>query len=628
MTDEGPIDPTPFDRYVPRRDVSGVRPQGGHAAARCPLRVQFDVYPPDGVVALPLPVGAQLRADEGHAFEVDVVDEVRARHPDSVAVDADVGSQEQQGLTSDAMHAGASVIVGGRLPTDVEGRRAGGPDLLVRAERRPDGRWAYHPIDVKRHLTVHDRPATADVAPVLVTGLDRLALRSAASDPDRTARNRTDDLLQLAHHHRMLEAAGRSAEQAVGGIIGVEREVVWHHLDRPVVRRLWDGSVSAKEAALRRYDLEFSFRLDVIASAAAREPIVEPVLVKECASCPWRGHCLPVLRRSDSTSLLPGISYKPWHALRRQGITTRAELARVDHRSARVRDGVGAELRSLVVAAGLVDPATPVADLVAEGSVASTVLVQHGVATAADLVALDPLAVALAGQPPGRLAEAVHGARVITDGTVAELRHGLGELVVPAADVEIDIDMENAVDGTVYLWGALVDDHYHPFVSWAVPTRTAEAEVFVAFWDWLRDRRAAAAAAGKTLALYCWYQGAEAGALRRGSAAAAELLGRADAPAEVEELLAGPQWVDLYEVVTRQVVTGTSAGLKVVATVAGFAWRDHDPSGEASMAWHAAAVGTEAGGAGQTARARLLAYNEDDVRATAAVRSWLRSHFA
>jgi predicted RecB family nuclease len=46
------------------------------------------------------------------------------------------------------------------------------------------------------------------------------------------------------------------------------------------------------------------------------------------------------------------------------------------------------------------------------------------------------------------------------------------------------------------------------------------------------------------------------------------------------------------------------------------------------MAWHAAAVGAEAGGAGQTARARLLAYNEDDVRATAAVRSWLRSHFA
>jgi predicted RecB family nuclease len=628
MTDEGTIDPMPPDRYVPRRDVSGVRPQGGYAAKRCPLRVQFDVYPPGGVEALPLPVGARLRADEGSAFEAQVFQEVRALHPEAVTIDAELGSQEQQDLTSEAMGAGVSVIVDGRLPTDLVGRRSGRPDLLVRAERRPDGRWAYHPIDVKRHLTVHDRPATGDVAPAVVVGLARLAHRSAVADPERIARNRTDDLLQLAHYHRMLEAAGRSAERAVGGIIGVEREVVWHDLDRPVIRQLWDGSVSAKEPALRRYDFEFSYRLDVIASAAAGEPIVEPVLVKECESCPWRGHCLPLLHQGDSTSLLPGVTYKPWHALRRQGITTRAELARVDHRAARVRDAVGEALRSLVVAAELVDPATPVSALVPEGSAVLAALAEHDVTTAADLVALDPVAVALAGQPPSRLAEAVHGARVITDGTVAELRHGVRELAVAAADVEIDIDMENAVDGTVYLWGALVDDRYHPFVSWAVPSRAAEAEVFVAFWDWLQARRAAAAAAGQTVALYCWYQGAEAGALRRGSAAAAELLGRTDAPAEVEELLAGPQWVDLYEVVARQVVTGTGAGLKVVATLAGFAWRDHDPSGEASMAWHADAVGLGAGGADPTARDRLLAYNEDDVRATAAVRSWLRARFA
>jgi predicted RecB family nuclease len=425
----------------------------------------------------------------------------------------------------------------------------------------------------------------------------------------------------------MLEAAGRASELAVGGIVGVEREVVWHRLDEPIVRQLWDGSVAAKEAALERYDFEFSFRLDVIAAAAAGEPIVEPVLVKECESCPWRGHCLPELRRTDSTSLLPGISYKAWHALRRQGVTSRAAMARVDHRAALVRDAVGPALGPLVVAAELVPSSTSVAALVEPGSAGESILaaLAHlGVATAGELVALDPVAVALADQPIRALADVVHGARVVTEGTVVELRHGLVALDLPAAHVEIDIDMENAVDGTVYLWGALLDGEYHPFVSWAAPSRLDDAEVFVAFWDWLSARRAEAAAAGRSVAIYCWYQGAEAGALRRGADAAGELLGRPEARAEVEALLVSPEWVDLFEVFSRQAITGTSAGLKVVATLAGFAWRDQDPNGEASMSWHAEAVGTGAGGAAEAARARLLAYNEDDVRATAAVRAWLR----
>ncbi len=635
MSDEGTIEPTTFDRYIPRRDVSGVAPQGALTAERCSLRVQFDAYPPDDVEPLPLPVGAQLRADEARAFTAAVADELRLLHLDSVTIDHDLDPEDQQDLTFHAMNVGVPVIIGGWVPTDPVGRRTGRPDLLVRAERRPDGRWAYHPIAVRRHLTLQDRAATDDAPAASVSTLARLAHLGATGDLERTARSRTDDLLRLAHHHRLLEAAGRSSADAVGGLIGIEHEVVWHRLDAPVVRQRRDGSVAVGETALGLYDLEFSRRLDVIAAAAAGQPIVEPVLVKECESCPWRGHCLPALHAGDSTSLLPGITAEAWDALRRQGITTRAELARVDHRAALVRDGLGGDLPSLVEAAELVAPATPVADLV-PGVVADealavrelAVLVDHGVVGAADLVALDPVAVALAGGPPTRLADAVHGAKVVTGGTVAELRHGLEDLVVPRADVEIDIDMENAVDGTVYLWGALVDGGYHPFVSWATPTRADDAAVFVAFWDWLQARRAAAALAGETVAVYCWYQGAEARALQRGAAAAAELLGRTEAPAEVEELLVGPEWVDLYEVFTRQVITGTGAGLKVVATLAGFRWRDDDPNGAASMAWHAAAVGTGTGGAAETARERLLAYNEDDVRATAAVRAWLRAHFA
>ena len=100
--------------------------------------------------------------------------------------------------------------------------------------------------------------------------------------------------------------------------------------------------------------------------------------------------------------------------------------------------------------------------------------------------------------------------------------------------------------------------------------------------------------------------------------------------AEVRELVDGPHWVDVFRLVERQFVGVYGLGLKKVAPVAGFQWRDEEPSGEASIAWHAQAVrpgarygSAEAKAMAQQARARILAYNEDDVRATLAVREWL-----
>ena len=64
---------------------------------------------------------------------------------------------------------------------------------------------------------------------------------------------------------------------------------------------------------------------------------------------------------------------------------------------------------------------------------------------------------------------------------------------IPRADVEIDIDIENVLDG-VYLWGALVTDRtetglvdtgYRAFATWDPLTTDTESENFLHFWDWL-----------------------------------------------------------------------------------------------------------------------------------------------
>lgn len=86
----------------------------------------------------------------------------------------------------------------------------------------------------------------------------------------------------------------------------------------------------------------------------------------------------------------------------------------------------------------------------------------------------------------------------------------------------------------------------------------------------------------------------------------------------VDDFLASPRWVDLYRVFDRQLITGDRIGLKVVARLAGFRWRDDDPDGAQSMVWYEQAVKGD-----EEARRRLLTYNEDDVRATRVLRDWM-----
>ena len=126
-----------------------------------------------------------------------------ALHPDAHMV-AGEDRAAREVATLGAMRAGAPVIVGGRLPADLAGRRVGEPDLLVAAS----GRSGYRPVDIKHHRCLDAGPGGL---PARCSPLDRLVWEAAEVDPGSSARKRKDDLLQLAHYQRMLEAAGMAA---------------------------------------------------------------------------------------------------------------------------------------------------------------------------------------------------------------------------------------------------------------------------------------------------------------------------------------------------------------------------------------------------------------------------------
>ena len=602
-----------------RLDVSVVPLQGGYIAKRCPVVAHHAHDPTLDVVPIPVSRATQLRFDRGNAFEAEVFSEMAALHPEAVLVERESARSDREEATVEAMAAGVVMILGGRLPPDEVGRRVGEPDVLIRGERAAGGGWAYLPVDVKHHLTLRETPGST----ATVSSLGAPVRRDET--PDVTVRLNEGDVLQLAHYHRMLEAAGRASVSRRAGIVGKEKLVVWYDLNAP----LW-SSGGKRRNALERYDFEFDFRLDVAATAMRRaedpgaEPLVVPVRIDECDECEWWGVCGPVLEGTDDVSLLPRVGWPQWRDLRVGGVTTQADLAGLDWRTGWLVDQ-GVDVTTYLKEASRVDPLTPVSEVIGTRRTRqAAVLIEAGFLTAADAARLDRATVDVAygrgPEPIPSLSSQIDTARARLGPDPAYRRRGVEEVVVPRADIEVDVDMENSVDNHAYLWGALVseagaDPIYHPFATWQ-PLNADGGErrrVFLEFWDWLTGKVDSTERAGRSVAVYCYSRQAEETQMR-GALQDTDETVRAD----VDKFLSSSRWVDMYRVFDSQLITGDRVGLKVVAALAGFTWRDDDPDGAESIVWYEQAVAGD-----PEARMRLLAYNEDDVRATRALRDWM-----
>lgn len=309
------------------------------------------------------------------------------------------------------------------------------------------------------------------------------------------------------------------------------------------------------------YLLDFEIRQAVATAARDNEELVRPSRVGACRRCPWWPVCATELTEQGDISLIA--AGEDVTVLRAAGAETLTDLI---------------ELPTDQVAA----------------------LPLHGIPAA----------------------EAQVRAVAVRAGWLALRRRPLVE--VPRADVELDVDMESFLDAGAYLWGTLLSGAdigylrtYRPLVTWADIPGPAEASVFAQFWDYLRQLRAAAAAGGLTFTAYCWSRAAEERWMRDVPVRYAEHPGVPEL-AEVEDFCASEQWVDLYAVTKRELLVPGSLRLKAIAALANFTWRDPEPGGLNSLNWYRDAIA----GDGRM-RTRLLQYNEDDVRATYALRRFM-----
>ena len=560
---------------------------GGYAAKQCPVRVQNDYLPlVPRLRWVPSPED-QARLDAGNAFEANVFKRLVAIDPSAVVVDSQLPKADAIAMTVQAMDSGAHLILGGWLPDDVDGGRTGRPDILVEVD------YGYLPADVKNHLTVKRSKVKSAFISSLASPDERVDV------PGWTAAttHRYVDGLQLAHYTRMLEACGYhpGPEQRWGAVLGTSRlesppgqdpqwVLLWHNLDEQLGFTYSRSRGKARRSLLERYDHEHGFRVKVADNARRvtggdddPQPLVEPVGQDECGSCPYEEWCAQQMGDDDPSAAISvgGLGIREWLALRRLGVTTTAALSALDPDDPLFFDDYFAEVSNLSRA-----------------------------------------------EARKRLIGAIGRAEMICDG-IEVARTGDGPANVPAADVEIDLDIEWDIDNRVYLWGARLrrggDEstarYITDFVEWAPLDSTREHDLAARFLAWLRAQWDAAVAAGQTLTVFHWSHPERSKLI--------SILGLA----EVGDLV-DPEngvFMDLEKVFNSNFISLHGSGIKKVAPNFGFAWRVDDPGGAISQTYLSTVRSSNDPHEVAAAKEWLLSYNEDDNAAMAAIRDGMCS---
>ena len=234
-----------------------------------------------------------------------------------------------------------------------------------------------------------------------------------------------------------------------------------------------------------------------------------------------------------------------------------------------------------------------------------TALAGHGISTIEAVADLDV--------DDDRLPDAsvVLQARARTAGQLLRRDQRDGPLPLPRAPREVDFDIET-YDGAIYLAGflATVNDAstFEPVYNWS-GTTTGEATVVREMFDKL-----ASYSDNDTIVLH--WTDYERRILRQ----AGERHGLSIPGFETVDDWFDAHALDLCDWARRHLVSPNGYGLKVIAPLCGFQWRDDDPGGRQSEVWFEHVLAGD-----EQMKDRLLAYNEDDVVAQREIRRWIRT---
>jgi predicted RecB family nuclease len=182
---------------------------------------------------------------------------------------------------------------------------------------------------------------------------------------------------------------------------------------------------------------------------------------------------------------------------------------------------------------------------------------------------------------------------------------------LPSRPREVDFDIET-YNGQIYLAGFLVSEDgrsvYDPITDWT-GSSAGEAQLIVELFKRL------GAYGTQDMVLFHWTSYEERILTEAGARHGAAIEGYAS----VAEWFA-QHATDLWDWSRTNLVSPRGFGLKVIAPLCGFEWRDDDPGGLQSEIWFEALQSGD-----ESMKNRILAYNEDDVIAQREVRSYVRS---
>ena len=448
--------------------------------------------------------------------------------------------------------------------------RVSRPDLLIKVGTSDTGYPIWAPVDIKSHNPLVENKSNN----VYITKWPDFNPEIAEVI---TSRLEEDDALQLAHYLRHLQSLGLSYGSAWAGILGKDQSfIAWANLDALTL---------GTESALTVYELAFAEAIKIKDLAIARE--ADPTLpaatiarrVSECTTCEMRKIC-------------------------------RIEMEAFDNGAGHV---------------------TLLSDVTA-GKAATNLPGIESITELAKATGLNPVGM-----------KAVARAKV-WQSKVPVLLDPSKEFKIPSFDIEIDIDLENSQAAVreagledslgrdvLYMYGFGIHDRtINP--DWRSVTinciddysDTDDSEFIILsqMWSRLEAEVAKAEADGKTIGIFhyspyekrWWKDFTRLHALKPGT----PTLDR------VERFMT-KYFVDLMPIAKEVAFPVTGYSIKALAPLAGFDWEVDAAGGSNSIIVYQRAISSKSSPQEKADAVKWLRdYNRDDVKATFAVREYLR----